>query len=113
MHYERASPQDERCSCVAIRLHPGRQLWHSQYSIDARSDVRERITEVAVTALTDTETLFADVPQVARILGQHPQTVRAAIAAGTIPAIKIGQRWRVPTSWLRQAAGLETTEAGH
>jgi excisionase family DNA binding protein len=57
--------------------------------------------------------LFAEVPEVAELLRNDVRTVRRAIERGEIPAVRAGQRWRVPTSWLRQAAGLETTEAGH
>lgn len=58
--------------------------------------------------------LFADVPEVAKLLRSDQRTVRRAIESGDIPAIRTGQRWRVPTSWLRQAAGLpsETSEPG-
>lgn len=57
--------------------------------------------------------LFADVPETAEVLRIDQRTVRRSIEAGDIPAIRTGQRWRVPTSWLRQAAGLETSGAGH
>jgi excisionase family DNA binding protein len=50
--------------------------------------------------------LFADVPEVAELLRSDQRTIRRSIAAGNIPAIRTGQRWRVPVSWLRQAAGL-------
>jgi excisionase family DNA binding protein len=56
--------------------------------------------------------LFADVPEVAQLLRSDVRTIRRAIAAGEIPAIRTGQRYRVPTKWLREAAGLETSEAG-
>jgi excisionase family DNA binding protein len=59
------------------------------------------------------ERLFFDVPEVARLLRRDPRTVRAACARGEIPATRAGQRWRIPASWLRQAAGLEKGEAGH
>ena len=52
--------------------------------------------------------LFADVPQVAKLLRSDVRTIRRAIVAGEIPAIRTGQRYRIPTSWLRQAAGAET-----
>jgi excisionase family DNA binding protein len=57
--------------------------------------------------------LFASVPEAAAILGVDPRTVRRAIADGQIPAFKVGVSWKVPTAWLRQAAELETAEAGH
>lgn len=49
---------------------------------------------------------FCDVPQVASVLGRDERTVRRAIEAGKIPASKIGNKWAVPTSWLRQEAGV-------
>lgn len=54
--------------------------------------------------------LFADVPEVAALLRIDQRTVRRSIEAGDIPAIRTGQRWRVPTSWLRQQAGIATPE---
>ncbi|HEY5360300.1 MAG TPA: helix-turn-helix domain-containing protein [Streptosporangiaceae bacterium] len=50
--------------------------------------------------------LFADVPETAEILRYDQRTVRRAIEAGEIPAVRAGGRWRVPTTWLRQQAGL-------
>ena len=49
---------------------------------------------------------FADVPQVASILGRDERTIRRAIEAGKIPGQKIGAKWAVPTSWLREQAGV-------
>jgi hypothetical protein len=57
--------------------------------------------------------LFASVPETATVLRSDQRAVRSAIAAGDIPAIPVGRVWRVPVSWLRKAAGLETSEAGH
>lgn len=53
--------------------------------------------------------LFADIPETAQVLRYDVRTVRTAIKAGEIPAVRAGNRWRVPTSWLRQQAGLATT----
>ena len=50
--------------------------------------------------------LFADVPETAEILRYDERTVRRAIEAGEIPAVRAGERWRVPTAWLREQAGL-------
>ena len=36
------------------------------------------------------------VNQVAAILQFHPESVRRAIRAGRIKAIKVGQEWRIP-----------------
>jgi hypothetical protein len=57
--------------------------------------------------------LFASVPEVATVLRSDPRSVRRSIAAGDIPATRVGPRSLVPVRWLRQAAGLETREAGH
>jgi excisionase family DNA binding protein len=50
--------------------------------------------------------LFADVPETAAVLRYDARTVRRAIEAGEIPAVRAGERWRVPTAWLREQAGL-------
>jgi excisionase family DNA binding protein len=50
--------------------------------------------------------LFADVPETAAFLRYDQRTVRRAIEAGDIPAIKVGERWRIPTRWLREQAGI-------
>lgn len=57
--------------------------------------------------------LFATVPEAAVVLRSDVRSVRRSIAAGNIPSIPVGPRKLVPVSWLRQAAGLETSEAGH
>ena len=57
--------------------------------------------------------LFASVPETAAVLRSDQRSVRRAIAAGDIPATRVGPVWRVPVTWLRRAAGLETSEAGH
>jgi len=59
-----------------------------------------------VTTLSDLAgQVFADVPDVARVLGRDQRTVRRGIEAGKIPGQKVGSRWVVPVSWLRQQAG--------
>lgn len=50
--------------------------------------------------------LFADVRETAAVLRIDDRTVRRMCEAQDIPATRTGRRWRVPTSWLRQAAGL-------
>jgi hypothetical protein len=57
--------------------------------------------------------LFATVPEAAVVLRSDVRSVRRSIAAGTIPAQPVGPRKLVPVAWLRQAAGLETSGAGH
>jgi excisionase family DNA binding protein len=59
----------------------------------------------AATAVLDGK-LFADVPETAAVLRYDQRTVRRAIEAGDIPAVRAGGRWRIPTSWLREQAGL-------
>jgi excisionase family DNA binding protein len=49
--------------------------------------------------------LFADVPEVAEITGLDPRTIRRAAEAREIPAHKVGNKWMIPTSWLREQAG--------
>lgn len=48
------------------------------------------------------------VSHVAKELHCHPSHVRAMCASGELPAVKIGERWRVPTAKL--AALLEGGE---
>lgn len=48
--------------------------------------------------------VFAGVPEVASIIGTDERTIRRAIAAGEIPAVKVGARNMIPTEWLRQQA---------
>lgn len=57
--------------------------------------------------------LFATVPEAAVVLRSDVRSVRRSIAAGDIPSTPVGPRKLVPVAWLRRAAGLETTEAGH
>jgi excisionase family DNA binding protein len=55
--------------------------------------------------------LFADVPEAAAILRYDPRTVRRALEEGTIPGIRAGGRWRIPTAWLREQARLGDGDA--
>jgi hypothetical protein len=52
--------------------------------------------------------LFATVPEASVILDYDRQgrTLRAAIAAGDVPSVKVGSTYRIPVAWLRMAAGL-------
>lgn len=52
------------------------------------------------------DNLFAEVPEVADLLRIDQRTIRRMIEAGDMPAIRAGQRYRVPTSWLRESAKL-------
>jgi excisionase family DNA binding protein len=50
--------------------------------------------------------LFATVPETSVVLRADEPAVRRMIAAGDIPATRVGRVWRVPVSWIRTAAGL-------
>jgi hypothetical protein len=49
--------------------------------------------------------LFADVPEVASITGRDERTIRKAAAAGEIPSTKWGNKYMIPTAWIREQAG--------
>jgi excisionase family DNA binding protein len=51
---------------------------------------------------------FTTVAKAAKVLDTDPRTVRAEIAAGRIPAIPLGQSYRIPTSWLREQARVRS-----
>jgi hypothetical protein len=79
----------------------------------ANARVTPRWSAAARQVLADLDDkLFASVPEVAVVLRSDPRSVRRAIAAGDIPSTPVGPRKLVPVTWLRQAAGLETSEAG-
>lgn len=61
-------------------------------------------SEQAKEALGDS--LFASVPETAAVLRTDERTLRRALEAGEIPGVRVGQRWKIPTAWLRSAAGL-------
>lgn len=50
--------------------------------------------------------LFATPPEAARVLRMNDRTVRRGIERGEIPAVRVGANLRVPTSWIRERAGL-------
>jgi hypothetical protein len=52
--------------------------------------------------------LFASVPETSAIFGYDRQgrTVRKGIEAGEIPAIRVGNTWRVPVVWIREQVRL-------
>jgi excisionase family DNA binding protein len=52
--------------------------------------------------------LFASTTEAAALLGYDARTVRKAIEAGEIPAVRAGSTYRVPTEWLRKQAALGT-----
>ena len=55
--------------------------------------------------------LFLSVPEASAILGvdREGRTVRKAIEAGEIPAIRVGPQWRIPVAWIREQARLGAT----
>jgi excisionase family DNA binding protein len=55
--------------------------------------------------------LFATAPETAVVLRVDHRTVLKMCETGQIPAIRTGRIWRVPTSWLRKAAGLGARDA--
>lgn len=52
--------------------------------------------------------LFLSVPETSVILDLDRQgrTVRRAIEAGEIPAIRVGPQWRIPVAWIRAQVHL-------
>jgi excisionase family DNA binding protein len=49
---------------------------------------------------------FVTITEAAAILEIDPRTVRRAIDRGDVPAVRVGQQYRVPAAWLREHAGL-------
>jgi excisionase family DNA binding protein len=47
------------------------------------------------------ERLFATTMETAAVLRYDARTVRRAIEAGEIPAVRAGSTYRIPTAWLR------------
>jgi hypothetical protein len=65
-----------------------------------------------VTTLDDLSgKIFASVPEVADITGRDERTIRKCVESGSIPGQKIGANWSIPTSWLREQAGIAETAA--
>mgnify|MGYP006294497669 CR=1 FL=1 len=50
---------------------------------------------------------FVGVQEAAAFLGIGRSAAYAAIRSGTIPSIRVGRSWRIPTAALRQLAGLD------
>ena len=53
--------------------------------------------------------LFLTPAELATLLGSDPRTVRKAVQEGKIPGFKVGVFWKIPTSWVRQQAGLDAS----
>lgn len=51
---------------------------------------------------------YLPIPEVARRLKYHPQTIRDQVRSGAIPSIKVGNHYRIPVSWLNE----QETKAG-
>lgn len=45
-----------------------------------------------------------------RVLGVGPRAARNAVKNGTLPAVRVGSQFRVPTIRLREMLGLPATE---
>lgn len=54
--------------------------------------------------------LFATTTEASAILGCDGRTVRAAIEAGQIPAVRTRNTYRIPTAWLMEQARLGTAD---
>lgn len=50
--------------------------------------------------------LFVSTADAATILGVDRRTLNRAISAGDIPAVRVGQQYRLSAAWLRAAAHL-------
>lgn len=47
------------------------------------------------------------VAELAQITGEGEKAIRAAIAAGTLPSLRVGRYVRIPTAKLRQQLGID------
>lgn len=56
--------------------------------------------------------LFATTTEAGAVLRYDHRTIRKAIEAGEIPAVRVGSTWRVPTAWLLREAGVGTSGGG-
>lgn len=50
--------------------------------------------------------LFASTTETALILRYDARTLRKAIEAGEVPAVRAGNTYRIPTAWIREQARL-------
>jgi excisionase family DNA binding protein len=48
--------------------------------------------------------LFATTTEAAAVLRYDHRTIRKAIEEGTIPAVRAGSTFRIPTAWIREQA---------
>ncbi|MET9492516.1 helix-turn-helix domain-containing protein [Nocardia sp. NPDC006630] len=47
------------------------------------------------------------IPDAARLLGIGRSTVYAAVKSGEVPAIRVGHRVRIPSTWIREALRVD------
>jgi excisionase family DNA binding protein len=66
--------------------------------------------ERTLTAILDSQ-LFASAPEAAEILRVDRRTLYKALEAGEVPGFKTGVWWKIPTSWLRERAGMGDRDA--
>jgi excisionase family DNA binding protein len=52
------------------------------------------------------------VPDAARLLGVGRSTVYTAVKSGEVPAIRVGNRVRIPSRWVRQVLQLHADPGG-
>jgi hypothetical protein len=99
MQHVRRSDQDDALSDHQRRL-------EARVSIHCPESPRDVLARLG-------DQIFASTPEAATVLRSDPRSVRRGIAAGDIPATRVGPRWLIPTEWLRHAAGLEMSETDH
>lgn len=51
---------------------------------------------------------FATTTETGAVLRYDHRTIRKAIEEGTIPAVRVGSTYRIPTAWIREQARLNT-----
>lgn len=56
---------------------------------------------------TPEERPWLTVAELAQITGEGEKAIRAAIAAGTLPSLRVGRYVRIPTAKLRQILGID------
>ena len=53
--------------------------------------------------------VLMDIPLAARVLIKSPEWVKQKAQSGDLPAVKVGNEWRIPKSKLREYIGDEPT----
>lgn len=62
--------------------------------------------------MSNPEKALLGVPEVARITGLNEKSIRKAVEAQQIPALRVGRVWRVPRWWVvEQQTGHRAVEA--